>query len=498
MSAPLLQRRHLLAAGLIGAVVPGFAARAADPPPRPAMARTRAGTLEGIEQGGIRRFLGVPYGRAPVGRLRFRPPEPAPGWTGTRQALTFAPEAIQSQPPSGAPPMSEDCLYLNIWAPAAPGPHPVFVWVHGGANVSGSASYPLFDGTPFARAGIICVNIAYRLGCWGFADMIGAGTNNGLRDILLALSWIRDNIAAFGGNPGRVTLAGQSAGAKNVTALLASPAAAGLFQRAIVQSGGGQTIHGRDGDRDLVGRMRRALAGLGTTAETASAVQLLTAQNRVINSFGRAYPFRSTIDGDLLPGRPLDAFAVAASSRVPLIVGSTRDESMIFMGSSRANLPIERREIANVPTAVVSEMERVYAQRYPTLDPLARRIRVLTAEEYWVPTMRLADTRVRAGGAPVYLYRYDVTPPTGPYVNWAVHGAELPHVWASPMRPPGPPLHMHTHWASFIRDGKPSAPNAPDWPAFTMQSPLMMRYLNDRSEIAAPDFAELRLWDGKL
>ena len=199
-----------------------------------AVVKTRSGDLRGETVDGVRVFRGIPFAQPPVGELRFRPPVEVKPWTGVRPAIRFAPEAMQ--PAEVGIARSEDCLYLNVWAPEGKGPFPVFVWIHGGGFTGGRATAPIFDGAGFARDGVVLVTVAYRLGVFGFMDLgpvlggayAGSG-NNAMRDLVAALRWVQGNIAAFGGDPGRVTVGGESAGAKATAALMAIPEAQGTL-----------------------------------------------------------------------------------------------------------------------------------------------------------------------------------------------------------------------------------------------------------------------------
>src|SRR3712207_215533 len=264
---------------------------------------TAVGEVAGELGDGVHVFRGIPYARPPVGELRFRPPQPPEPWAGARPATAFGSIAMQSPSPlenlfgaAERPSMSEDCLYLNIWTPGLDGARrPVMVWIHGGAFVTGSGSTPWYDGTRFAARGdVVVVTLNYRLGAFGFlhlADLIGesfVGSGNaGILDQAAALAWVRDNIAAFGGDPENVTIFGESAGAMSVGTLLALPAARGLFQRAILQSGAASNAMSRERANEVAGRLLEALGIPREKSETIRDVparDLLAAQGRVYAS----------------------------------------------------------------------------------------------------------------------------------------------------------------------------------------------------------------------
>ncbi|NEC75160.1 carboxylesterase family protein, partial [Streptomyces rochei] len=309
------------------------------------MVPTPHGAVRGRYEQGVAVFRGIPYAAPPFGPRRFRPPEPPEPWDGVREAAGFGPTAPK-------PPYSEafarylsdpeipgdDCLNLNVWTPH-PGPGarlPVLVWLHGGALTRGSSAVPVYDGSTFARDGVVCVSVNYRLGVEGYGLFPDAPANAGLRDQLAALEWVRDSITAFGGDPDRVTLAGQSAGAISTGALLAAPRARGLFRRAVLQSGAPEAS-----DRDKVRRMVRRMASrlkIPATAEAFAAADrgaLLRAQAEVgrFSSPVLGGPaFGIVVDGDVLPVDPLEALVENdAAPGVDLMMGWTRDEYRLWL-----------------------------------------------------------------------------------------------------------------------------------------------------------------------
>ncbi len=484
---------------LLGALAAPFVARAAAAQ-SPLAVATAAGTVRGVREGQARVFRGVPFAAPPVGKLRFRPPVAHATWSGVRPARDFGPAPIQ--PPglaiSGVP-TSEDCLYLNIWAPADGAGHPVFVWLHGGGNQAGTTHAAIFDGTPFAANGVVCVTVGYRLGAFGFldlssvlgADYAGSGCN-GLRDQVAALAWVRDNIAAFGGNPAQVTLAGQSAGAKDVCALLGSPAAAGLFQRAIIESGSAQTVFTAEEGARVA---RQFAAALGTDPRTASARHVLAAEMAVLADPPVNWPFRPVIDGDFLPRRPLEFIAGGGAAKVALLLGTNADEAVLFVpDAAAAARPRTQAEVANMTVADFSALEAAYARTLPDLSMAERHWRMLTAEEYWIPTLRVAEAQVRAGGT-AWMYRYDLPATDGKYPGHAAHAGELPSVW----RRPGAALPaLHDVWVRFIAGGPPGAPGLPEWPRFDAARRSTMIFDASPHVADDPRGAERRIWTGVL
>ncbi len=540
------------------------------PSPREAVSlKTPAGPLRGMRQDGVDVYKGIPYAQPPVGELRFKPPLPlpSPGWDDTWNAFAFGPAPIQAvrklpgsdQSLLGDVPLDEDCLRLNVWAPVDPGTHPVFVWIYGGSNIAGAASQPLYDGTHFAEQGIVCVTLNYRVGALGFLELgsvlgdayRGSG-NNANRDQLMALQWVRQNIAAFGGDPARVTLAGESAGGKAVAALMAMPASAGLFQSAIIESGGGQTVHDLPEADRVTGIFLQALDKQGLKKEdllSASTAQILQAQAATIANYQRAFAFRSVVDGAMLMARPQDAIAKGASNQVRLLIGSNRDESLVFFSPESVAAgrkdpsvaaPFLPRELAQLRVADMEKASARYQQTFSSLSAFDRRIRLLTAEEYWVPTVRLADAHALAGGD-TWSYRFERPLAFGAFEGYTVHGSELPFVWGNLDDPftqmyykgsaPMPPIGkaMQEAWVAFIKGDAPASRMLPRWlpyspdpqklrPALLVDddptahartrqkdqddsgpAPRETMLLRDKPALASnPSGDELALWDGVL
>lgn len=471
------------------------------------LAKTASGTLRGETlPDGVRVFRGVPFAEPPIGPLRFRAPVPVKPWTGVREATTFG--AAPMQPNSNGAPQSEDCLHLNIWAPADAGPHPVFVWIHGGGFTGGRAFEPLYDGTEFARAGIVCVSVAYRLGVFGFLDLSTAldssyagSANNALRDLTLALRWLQANLPAFGGDPKRVTIGGESAGAKLIDILMGAPASKDLFHQMISESGGAERVFPAARAAEIGGSF---LVSSGLTAamlKTAPAAALIAAQEHFIHETPIHFPLRPELDPTFLPRSPLDAMRSGNSRGKRLLLGTNRDESALFIGPNPAHDPTSH-DLGNLTLEQFAPLEAKYAELYPDLSPELRRIRSLTAEEYWIPSLRVADAHLTGGGE-AFVYRYDFSEPTGRYANRAFHSSELRFVWDRLPASATPADHtfantLHTAWASFIRGETPAAAGLPPWPAYnTTTRPTMLLDTTSRVE-NNPQAAELAVWEGLL
>lgn len=449
--------------------------------------RTDTGPVRGATDHGVSAYLGLPYAEPPVGPLRWRPPRPAKPWSGVRPATTFAPACLQtgvSMPGEAPPKTSEDCLYLNIWAPAhrPKGGAAVIVWIHGGGYANGSAVMPVYWGDRLARKGVVVVSLAYRLGPLGFlahpelsAEGGGASGNYGLMDQIAALGWVQRNIAAFGGDPGSVTIAGQSAGAMSVSLLMASPRAKGLFQRAIGQSGGVfeplqlapayQLAQAeKDGVAYAVSVGARSLADL----RTLPAEKLLTGQaGRVTHP---------VIEPAVLPLSPYDAFAAGRQNSVPILVGYNADEARSLADVSKVTAATFAADL----TRAWGPLPPGIAAAYPfTTDDEARRARIALETDLRFGWDMWAWARLQARARePVYFYRFEQAPPFPPGVRsgWgASHFADLwymfdhldqePWAWTPADRRVAKA--MSSYWVNFARTGNPNGPGLPQWPAFT-------------------------------
>ncbi|MFI5307305.1 MAG: carboxylesterase/lipase family protein, partial [Polyangiales bacterium] len=318
------------------------------------LVRTQYGTIEGEERTGHLAFRGIPFARPPVGALRFAAPEPPESWSSTRSARAFSASAMQgvSSLPgmSAAGPLDEDCLYLNVFTKAADrGRRPVLFWIHGGAFVTGSGSMPLYDGGRLCERGdVVVVTVNYRLGALGYlylgehgAERMGASANVGQLDQIAALRWVRENIAQFGGDPDNVTIFGESAGSMAVCALVVMPAAAGLFHRAIAQSGSNVAL--RDGA--AASKVTDALlAELGLSSEEAAklrelpAERIISAQVAAARVAGAGLGFAPVVDAATLPLQPGEALRSGTAAQVPLVIGTNRDELNLFMAAALREL----------------------------------------------------------------------------------------------------------------------------------------------------------------
>ncbi len=464
---------------------------------------TPYGAVRGRYERGVAVFRGIPYAAPPFGPRRFRPPVPPDPWDGVRDAGSFGPTAPK-------PPYSEafdkylsdpvvpgdGCLNLNVWTPE-PGPAarlPVLVWLHGGALTRGSSAVPVYDGHAFARDGVVCVSVNYRLGVEGYGLFPDAPPNSGLRDQLAALEWVHRSIAAFGGDPDRVTLAGQSAGAISIGALIAAPPAQGLFRRAVLQSGPPEAS-----ERDKVRRMVRRMAArlkVPATAEAFAAVDralLLRAQTEVgrLSSPVLGGPaFGIVVDGDLVPRNPLEALIEGAVARdTELLMGWTRDEYRLWLVPGGLLERVDRLG----PVAVAGAMARCHCghevpRGYRALQPRAGTAEIIgqmvTDHLLRRPLRRLADAR--PGSSWLYEFAWpSLLPGLG-----ACHALELGFVFDTGEVPESTKLAgrgapqelaeaMHGAWVRFAETGDPG------WEAWDARHPV--RVFGDAAGLGGPD-----------
>ncbi len=458
----------------------------------------RQGVLQGVQAAGVVAYKGVPYAQPPVGVLRWRAPVPAAPWTGVRDAAAFGHAC--PQPPQdpkglysgGLASMSEDCLTLNVWAPAGAKKLPVMVWIHGGALIGGGSSEPLYDGTKLAKQGVVLVSINYRLGLLGYFahPALSAESpqhlsgNYGLLDQIEALKWVRDNIAAFGGDPSQVTIAGESAGGLSAIALLASPEAKGLFNKAIVESGympAYRALH----EETLGLRSAEAEgAALGDKAGAKTADQLRAANIVTLFMAGVATGWQPepVIDGVVLKRQLAETFARGEQAKASVLAGFNEGEirSLMFLMPRAPATP--EAYMADVKRRFGDKAE-AYLAVYPGTDPKADVMASIRDGLYGFAAQYLVRQQA-AIGQPSYLYYFRHSTPAEKARDLAAfHASELPYVFGQVgegalLGPnwPRPPLTaeetalsdaMLSYWASFVRTGVPTAAGEAAWPRFT-------------------------------
>jgi para-nitrobenzyl esterase len=469
--------------------------------------RTKAGELRGIVENAVTVFRAVPYAAPPVGELRFAPPQPAPAWQGVRDATREGPIAPQGRSRLAhvmgdfQSPQSEDCLTLDVWTPGADSAkRPVLVWIHGGAYSSGAGSLAWYAGDRFAANGdVVAVSINYRLGALGFLCLPGVSTGNlGLLDQIAALRFIRDNIAAFGGDPDNITVVGQSAGAASIAILMTMRQADGLFRRAILQSAPFGRISRNLDDAHRIGR--RYVEVLGLKPEDAARLKsvpvpdLIAAQGelaRLEKKFANALaPFWPVVDGAIFRGEVAPALKAGAGSTIDTMIGTTREEIAAFYCIDDEIAKANQAAIDGVFASVFKTSERRHYDEFRRMRAANTNAALLgdlmTDAMFRIGSLHMAEWRADQG-RPAYVYQFDWQSPAG---FESCHCLEIPFVfdnfpaWKdSPMLKGAKPAEikglaeaMHPAWIAFAKTGKPGHPHLPEWPVYRRDDRMTMRF----------------------
>jgi para-nitrobenzyl esterase len=461
-----------------------------------ALVRTTQGAVTGLRQDGSSAYLGIPYAAPPVGELRWRPPVPAPKWHGTRKADRFGPNCVQRIYPGGFGAFtqeyvphgetSEDCLSLNIWTLGKSARRlPVLVFIHGGGFSIGSGSVPIYNGAALARRGIVVVTLNYRLGPLGFLaspEFRGRGGGNfGLQDQVQALRWIKQNIAAFGGDPKRVTIAGQSAGAASVHQLILAPQASGLFAQAIPQSGIGLGL--KPGlnltPRDIAEQAApKFLTALGVKSiDEARAMPIAEVTERLAKARFGGTPYA---DGELLPLNSEEAFRAGRYNKTPVMIGMTADEG------SALNPNYRETDAAKYSTLIIQRfgpLAEEVSRLYPAIPGRPAPFVELIRDTGIASLLMWQEEHARTSTRPVYGYVFThVEPGPDSALYGAFHTSEIPYIFetfsASPARSFTEEDRqiaslMSGYWVNFVKYGDPNGPGLPHWPTFRSPGTLI-------------------------
>lgn len=479
------------------------------------------GELKGAINGQVVAFKGIPYAAPPVGQNRWKPPQPAQPWTGIRPATEFAADCMQLPFPSDAAPLgtkpAEDCLYVNVWEPVSrTSPLPVMVWFYGGGFVNGGSSPAVYDGSHFAERGIMLVSFNYRVGRFGFfahptltkENPEGPLGNYAFMDQIAALKWVQRNAAAFGGDPNNVTIFGESAGGDSVLTMLTVPEARGLFQKAIIESGGGRSLLGPDRyvtksrpgvpSGEEVGSAFAKDAGI--TGEGAAALAALRAlpADRVVNGLNMASMNTPTYCGPMIDGRIVvesveRAFLDEHEQKVPLIDGAnssdigfpkakTMDEVFAPFGGSR------------------NQAEQAYNPNHSTEVWAVGS--AIEADKAMVEPARFIVRQMSGAGMPVYEYRFSYVA-TSMRKQWkgAPHATEIPFVFDTVAARYGKDLTLedektaqaaNEYWANFAKTGNPNGAGLPEWPRYNAKQDMLLNF-SEQGPVAVPDPWKQRL-----
>ena len=461
----------------------------------PTMAKVESGALHGVAADGIVSFKGVPYAAAPVGDLRWRAPAPAAKWSGVREAADYGNVCMQKYPSTdngiGRQPASEDCLTLNIWRPAVSGKKPVMVWIHGGGFVNGSGTADLYNGTQLSKRGVVVVTINYRLGRFGsFAhplltkEAAGKATANyGMMDMIASLEWVKRNISAFGGDPGNVTIFGESAGGMAVQRLMTSPAARGLFHKAAVQSGAGreplQYLDKPNGRLPSAESDGEAFAkSLGVTVASTADLRAISAEKIIAagdpSTFSGGGP---VLDGKLFTMPIVDAFRQGLEAKVPYLVGY-----------NSAEFPAKPEEVDGSLGRILQTKSADLPQvtsTYPDKETMAAQI--VGDIVFGEPARHLAGLHA-ANGQASWLYRFDVlSPSVRGRLKGTTHAQERQYVFDTLQTSPYATddndkvqaAHAVTYWTNFAKTGDPNSAGEPAWPRYSAAKDELLEFTNN-------------------
>lgn len=467
--------------------------------PGGAVVKTLYGSIKGIDSDGLLIFKGIPYAQPPAGDLRWKPPQVPARWEGVRDCTAFSPRCPQPAPILGRDtgPESEDCLYLNIWAPkpVEGGKLPVMVWIHGGGFVTGAGSLRYYDGEYLAKKGVVLVTINYRLGPFGFLahpalskeSAHGVSGNYGILDMIAALQFVKENISSFGGDPGCVTIFGESAGSAAVTCLMATPLARGLFHRAIAESNFALGLpplkEGNGAEREAAEKTGEKIAAqLGcdkaqdvpAALRKKSAQEVLKASNPAQGIYGKGIKFRPAVDGWVFPEEPPKIFSEGHQSPVPFLSGTNADEGTIFL----QQIPVKHLFGYRLAVRLLfKDKAHDFLALYPATkdSEIAGALNKITTDTIFLTPVRFAIRSMEKASSPAYFYYFTRAPKMARDRKLgAFHALEISYVfghmnekWGFNQTDKRLSELMSSYWVNFARTGDPNGKGLPHWPAYT-------------------------------
>jgi para-nitrobenzyl esterase len=502
-----------------------LSAGACSSPPLTTTVKVTGGTIEGVEQDGIFSYKGIPFAAPPAGDLRWKAPAPAEPWTGVKKADAFGPACMQAARSMGnTAPVSEDCLYLNVWTPAKKQDEkiPVIYWIYGGGFSGGSTSTPMYDGTGFAKKGVILVSGAYRVGPFGFlahpelSREIGKGSGTyGLQDMIAGLKWVQENIARFGGDSSNVTIFGHSAGGMAVNMLSASPVAKGLFRRAICMSGGSFAPL-QTSSQAVTGLGIPTLAVAESTGEE-FLEKLGVADIKAARAFsaeeiqkslgggmgGGGLRFRPVADGYIIPSDLYSIYQEGRFNDTPILIGNTSDELGSFRGRGNITAAKFEEQIKSQYGPLADTILSVYP--HSTDAEAARSSTELSRDSmFGWSTWTWARLQSEKGTGKAFEYYYDHHAPDA---NGAGHGSDVPYAFQTlgggPQGDPKPEDlklsdMISSYWVNFAKSGDPNGPDLPEWPAFTENDQKVMVFDSEPSARPVPNLEKLKAFDAYI
>jgi para-nitrobenzyl esterase len=514
-----LSRRTLLRSSLFAgalAAKPGFAATIESKSESP-IVETTSGKVRGVSNNGVHIYRGLPYGASTAGANRFLPPRRPESWTGVRDAFQNGPTSPQVSPPPGAigwglrsnTPQGEDCLVLNVFTPGPNDSHkrPVMVWIHGGGYAYGSGGSLAYDGTNLARGGdVVVVSINHRLDIVGHLYLGGVGGpefadsgNVGILDIVRSLEWVRENIAHFGGDPGNVTIFGQSGGGGKVSTLLAMPAAKGLFHKAIVESGSTLKQIPRDEAQKSTERLLAQLGVQGGNAVSQLQALPLPKLLAAMTAAGNGLRLAPVVDGHSLPRDPFDPTAPEISADVPMIIGTAETEGSYFAPPELLSLD-EQAVLSRLHERIGNDASRIYELFRKTRPNATPSELYFTISAFPSNAIIQSERKAALAKAPAFLYQIRWRTPVEGGRRLSPHCIEIPfamrNIWELPeMIGTGPELQpmadkVSGAWVAFARTGNPNHPGIPKWPAYNATARPVMHLNNECKVVNDPDREE--------